>query len=35
MHDLHSVTTIDAMIVDEKEIENIRKLNRDYRSLIS
>jgi hypothetical protein len=35
MHDLHSVTAIDAMIVDEKEIENIRKLNRDYRSLIS
>ena len=34
-HDLHSITAIDTMFVNEKEIANIRKLNREYRSLIS
>ena len=34
-HDLHTVVPIDKLIVDEKEIENIRKLNKEYRSLIS
>lgn len=34
-HDLHSVISINNMYVEEKEIENIRNLNKEYRSLIS
>ena len=34
-HDMHTVIPINTMYVDEKEIENIRKLNKEYRALIS
>ena len=34
-HDLHCVTPIDTMVIDEKEIDKIRKINKEYRSLIS
>jgi hypothetical protein len=34
-HDLHAVTPIDTMVVNDKEIDKIRKINKEYRSLIS
>ena len=34
-HNLHSVTPINTMYIEEAEIEKIRKLNKEYRSLIS
>ena len=34
-HDMCSVTQINTMIVEDEQVENIRKLNLEYRSLIS
>ena len=34
-HNLHSVTPINSMYVTEEQIEKIRKINKEYRSLIS
>ena len=34
-HDLHTVTKINEMVKDKNEVENIRKLNKEYRSLIT
>ena len=33
--DFHTTTEIDKMIIEDNEIENIRKQNKEYRSLIS
>ena len=35
VHNLHSVIPINNMYVTEEQIENIRKINKEYRSLIS
>ena len=34
-HNLHTTTTINSMHIETKEIDKIKKLNKEYRSLIS